>query len=341
MPETMPEKLTTKQALMGLKAAGEVTRLRVLALLAQSELNVKDLTRVLGQSQPRISRHLKLLVEAGLVERFREGSWVYFRLGHAGAAELARAIVTAMTPADPVLARDMARAEAVKQERAEAAQNYFHAHAGEWDGIRRLHVAEDEVESAMRAALGEGPFELLVDLGTGTGRILELFGARAKRGLGFDINRDMLAYARAKLEAAGLDQCQVRQGNLFSLPLADGEADAVVLHQVLHFLDDPAGAMKEAARILKPGGRLLVVDFAPHELEHLRELFAHQRLGFAAKQMQQWFKQAGLALAEHRDMEPGRGAGAGKLTVSLWLATRPARKASLGAKKPARLEAAE
>lgn len=337
----MPEKLTTKQTLTGLKAAGEATRLRVLALLAQGELNVKDLTRVLGQSQPRISRHLKLLVEAGLVERFREGSWVYFRLGHAGAAALAHAIVMALAPGDPVLARDRARADAVKRERADTAQAYFRAHASEWDGIRRLHVAEDEVEAAMGEALGEGPFELLVDLGTGTGRILELFAGRARRGLGIDVNRDMLAYARAKLEAAGLDHCQVRQSDLFSLPLADGEADAVVLHQVLHFLDDPAAALKEAARILKPGGRLLIVDFAPHELEHLRETFAHQRLGFEPGQMRQWLKAAGLGLAEHRDLKPGRAAGADKLTVSLWLAERPARKAAQGARKANRLEAAE
>lgn len=337
----MPEGLTTQQALRGLRAAGEATRLRVLALLALGELNVKDLTRVLGQSQPRISRHLKLLVEAGLVERFREGSWVYFRLGDTGSAQLVRRMVAALHPDEPVLERDRARADAVKRERAQAAQAFFRAHAGEWDAIRALHVAEEQVEAAMAAAIGAGPFDFLVDLGTGTGRILELFADRARRGLGIDVNRDMLAYARSRLEAAGLDHCQMRQGDLYGLGIGDGAADAVVLHQVLHFLHDPAGALKEAARILKEGGRLLVVDFAPHDLEHLREDLAHQRLGFEPRQMAQWIAEAGLAPVTHRDLEPDAAAGTGKLTVSLWVAEKIAARARKPARRPDRLEAAQ
>ncbi len=167
----MPTQMTTTQLLSGLKAAGESTRLRLLALLAAGELNVKDLTRILGQSQPRISRHLKLLAQAGLIERFREGSWVFFRLAARGAsARLARAIVNSLDVWDPDLERDRTRAESVMRERAAAAQAYFKDHAGEWDVIRALHVAEDEVEQAMLKALGPGPFEYLVDLGTGTGR---------------------------------------------------------------------------------------------------------------------------------------------------------------------------
>jgi len=333
--------MTTLQLLSGLKAAGESTRLRLLALLAAGELNVKDLTRILGQSQPRISRHLKLLTQAGLIERFREGSWVFFRLAGSGApARLARAIVNSLDATDPDLERDRTRAEAVMRERAEAAQAYFKDHAGEWDVIRSLHVAEDEVEQAMLDALGEGPFEYLVDLGTGTGRILELFAGRAKRAVGVDINRDMLAYARAKLEAAQLDHCQVRHGDLYSLNFADGEADAVVLHQVLHFLDDPGNALREAGRILKPGGRLLVADFAPHELEFLRETHAHRRLGLEPGQVADWIASSGLKLAAQRDMTPGSGSGEGKLTVSLWLAGKAGCGKARGVKKGAdRLEA--
>ncbi len=174
--------LSRAQALAALRAAGEATRLRILALLAGGELNVKDLTQILGQSQPRISRHLKLMAEAGLIKRFREGSWVFFRLADSGAeAVLAGAIVESLDQTDLTLARDRARASAVQKARAEAAQAYFKTHAGEWDRIRALHVAEKDVEAAMDEALGEGPFNLLVDLGTGTGRILELFGARASR----------------------------------------------------------------------------------------------------------------------------------------------------------------
>jgi ArsR family transcriptional regulator len=315
--------MSRPQALAGLRAAGEATRLRILALLAGGELNVKDLTQILGQSQPRISRHLKLMAEAGLITRFREGSWVFFRLADSGAeATLASAIVASLDPSDLTLARDRARAAAVQKARAEAAQAYFKSHAGEWDKIRTLHVAEKEVEAAMDEALGDGPFNLLVDLGTGTGRILELFGARASRSLGFDLNHAMLAYARMKLERAGLSHAQVRHGDLYNVPLPDGAADAVVLHQVLHFLDDPTAAVTEAARLLAPGGKLLVVDFAPHELEFLREQSAHRRLGFARDQLGRLFESAGLTLERFRELKPEPTGG--KLTVSLWLGSKPA-----------------
>jgi ubiquinone/menaquinone biosynthesis C-methylase UbiE/DNA-binding transcriptional ArsR family regulator len=315
--------LSRPHALAALRAAGEATRLRILALLAGGELNVKDLTQILGQSQPRISRHLKLMADAGLIKRFREGSWVFFRLAESGVeATLAKAIVASLDPGDLTLARDRGRASAVQKSRAEAAQAYFKAHAGEWDKIRALHVAEQDVEAAMDQALGEGPFNLLVDLGTGTGRILELFGAGATRALGFDLNHAMLAYARVKLERAGLSHAQVRHGDLYNVPLPDGAADAVVLHQVLHFLDDPAAAITEASRLLAPGGRLLIVDFAPHELEFLREQSAHRRLGFAKDQLGRLLEGAGLKLGRFRELRPEPAGG--KLTVSLWLGQKPA-----------------
>ncbi|HZJ11317.1 MAG TPA: metalloregulator ArsR/SmtB family transcription factor [Methyloceanibacter sp.] len=314
--------LSSAHALAALRAAGEATRLRILALLAGAELNVKDLTQILAQSQPRISRHLKLMAEAGLITRFREGSWVFFRVADSGSeGVLARAIVESLDPTDLTLARDHARAEAVQKARAEAAQGYFKVHAPEWDRIRALHVAESQVEAAMDEALGEGPFDLLVDLGTGTGRILELFGPRAAKALGFDLNHDMLAYARMKLERAGLSHAQVRHGDLYNVPLPDEAADAVVLHQVLHFLDDPAAAVAEAARVLKPGGQLLVVDFAPHELEFLREQSAHRRLGFAHDQLGRMLESTGLKLERFRELSPDPAEG--KLIVSLWLGLKP------------------
>lgn len=308
-----------------LKAVAEPTRLRVLVLLAQGEHNVKDLTRVLGQSQPRISRHLKLLAEAGLVERAPEGSWVYFRLAEEGrGGDIARQILQGVDQTDPVLVRDRRRAAALQGERQEAAQAYFQSHAADWDRIRALHVAEADVEAAVSAALGAGPFDLLVDIGTGTGRMLELFAPRYRRGIGLDLNPAMLAYARAKLERAGLAQAQVRQGDIYDLPLGDQTADAVVMHQVLHFLSDPQRAIREAARVLAPGGRLLIVDFAPHELEFLRDEFAHERLGFAGPVVSQWLGEFGLRPLETRDLAPAEGASQrDKLTVSLWLAERP------------------
>jgi ubiquinone/menaquinone biosynthesis C-methylase UbiE/DNA-binding HxlR family transcriptional regulator len=319
-----PVRLRVQTAVGALKAVAEPTRLRVLVLLSAGELNVKDLTRILGQSQPRISRHLKLLAEAGLVERAPEGSWVYFRLAETGqGGELARLVLERVNRTDPLIVRDLRRAEALRHEREAAAQAYFQSHAGEWDRIRALHVAEAEVEAAVSKALGEGPFDLFVDLGTGTGRMLELFGSRFRRGLGLDLSPAMLAYARTKLERAGLPNIQVRQADIYDLPLADQAADAVVMHQVLHFLSDPLRAIREAARVLAPGGRLLIVDFAPHELEFLREQFAHERLGFAGAQLRQWLTDCGLEVLETRELTPPGGAAEGKLTVSMWLAGRP------------------
>ena len=303
-----------------LKAAGEETRLRVLALLAEAELTVSDLTDILRQSQPRISRHLKLLVEAGLVERFREGTWAFFRLAEHGAgADVARALIERLNAADQTIARDRERLTSVRQARAAAAQAYFRAHAAEWDRIRKLHVADEAVEEAIRAALAEKPFRSLLDLGTGTGRMLEMFGPAIERGLGLDLSLDMLLLARDRLERAGLRNCSVRQGDIYDLPLANDSFDVVILHQVLHFLDDGARAIREAARVLRPGGRLLVIDFAPHEQEFLREQFAHRRLGFAPDTVTQWITASGLEPVMHKSLTPEPGSE-GKIAVSLWLA---------------------
>ena len=303
-----------------LKAAGEETRLRVLALLAEAELTVSDLTDILRQSQPRISRHLKLLVEAGLVERFREGTWAFFRLAeHGGGADVARALIERLNPGDQTIARDRERLSSVRQARATAAQAYFRAHAAEWDRIRKLHVADEAVEDAIRAALSDKPFRSLLDLGTGTGRMLEMFGPDIERGLGLDLSLDMLLLARDRLERAGLRNCSVRQGDIYDLPLANGSFDVVILHQVLHFLDDGARAIREAARVLRPGGRLLVVDFALHEQEFLREQFAHRRLGFAPDTVMQWITASGLDPVMHKSLAPEPGSE-GKIAVSLWLA---------------------
>ena len=307
-----------------LRAAAEPTRLRLLALLQDGELSVKDLTRILNQSQPRISRHLKLLAEAGLVDRLRDGSWAYYQLADAGrAARLLATILGSIDPADSVLERDRSRAATVKRERETAAQAYFRANAAEWDRIRSLHVSESEVEQEVCRALGQGPFHLLVDLGTGTGRMLELLAGRYERALGFDINHTMLDYARGKVEAGGHRAASVRHGDLYDVPLANGAADAIVMHQVLHFLTEPSHAISEAGRILAPGGRLIIVDFAPHEMEFLRESFAHERLGFSSPQMAQWLSEAGLRLTEARDLAPAGGVGDGKLTVTVWHAVRP------------------
>lgn len=312
--------------LAGLRAGGDPTRLRLLMLLSRGDLNVKDLTQILGQSQPRISRHLKLLTEAGLIDRFREGSWAFYRLSDTGAAAaLARRIVALLRTDEPVVGRDLERLAAVKEERAQAAQSYFREQAAYWDRLRALHVDEREVEAAMLSAAGPGPFGRLLDIGTGTGRILELFAPRIERGVGVDRSHEMLSFARAKLERGGHSHCQIRHGDLFNMPFEPGSFDLVTIHQVLHYLDDPGAAIAEAARMVSPGGRLLIVDFAPHELEFLREQQAHRRLGFASEQVGRWIAEAGLKMAEECELaRPDRGEEPG-LTVLLWLARAPAK----------------
>ena len=318
------EVLSVGEWVTALKAAGEPTRLRILLLLAAGELNVKDLTVILGQSQPRLSRHLKLLAEAGLVERFREGSWVYFQVcDRTQVQRLALRLLDGVDPMDQIVQRDRERANALKREREASAQSFFREHAGDWDRIRALHVAESEVEGAMREALGPGPFKLLVDLGTGTGRSLELFAGTYERGLGFDVNQAMLAYARSKLSAGSLLRAQVRYGDIYNIALADGAASVVVMHQVLHFLSDPRRAVIEAARVLSPSGRLLIVDFAPHTLEFLRETQAHERLGFSNALVRQWLEDAGLKVQAVRELFPDQQHANDKLTVTLWLAEQP------------------
>jgi ubiquinone/menaquinone biosynthesis C-methylase UbiE/DNA-binding transcriptional ArsR family regulator len=314
------EQLTFAGLTATLKAAGEATRLRILALLAEAELTVSDLTEILRQSQPRLSRHLRLLAEARLVERFREGAWAFYRLGEQGGNDIARTLIARLDPEDPVIARDRERLAAVRTARAAAAQNYFRKHAAEWDRIRKLHAADSAVEDAIKKALADKPIRSLLDLGTGTGRMLELFAGDIQRGLGLDLSLDMLALARARLDRAGLKHCSVRHADIYDLALPRDSFDVVIIHQVLHFLDDSARAIREAARVLRPGGRLLIVDFAPHDLEFLREEHAHRRLGFAPETVSQWLEAAGLDVLRQETFAPGPE---GQIAVSLWLARDP------------------
>jgi ubiquinone/menaquinone biosynthesis C-methylase UbiE/DNA-binding transcriptional ArsR family regulator len=302
-----------------LKAAGDETRIRLLALLEEGERTVKELTEILAQSQPRISRHLKILAEAGLVTRNPEGSWVYYRLADQGLGrEVAIGILKGLDPADITLIRDKGRLATLKQQNRAAAERFFAEHAGRWDEIRSLHVPEGQVEAALLERAGPGPFRAMLDVGTGTGRMLELFADRYERALGVDLSAAMLAVARANLERAGITHARVRIGDGTNLPVVRDSFDLVVIHQVLHFLDDPAATISEAAGALAPGGRLLVADFAPHALEFLRQTQAHRRLGFAHGQMEQWMRAAGLEPDPPADLSPAGGSSG--LTVTIWTA---------------------
>jgi ArsR family transcriptional regulator len=323
--------MSSDQAVGVLRAAAEPTRLRILALLAREELAVLELCRILGQSQPRVSRHLKLLAEAGLVERFPDGAWVFYRLAGEGPARaLACQALAMIAPGDAALARDAERLAGVGEERAAQAGAYFAENAERWDDMRSLHTAEAAVEAAILEAAGEGPFQRLVDLGSGTGRMLTLLGGRAHAMVGLDLSRRMLNIARANAAAAGLPACELRHGDILATGLAGGCADLVVVHQVLHYLADPAAAVAEAARLTAPGGRLLIVDFAPHDLEFLRAEHRHRRLGFFDSEMERWLTAAGLAGLEVRALPPADTVGERHgLTVKIWAATRDAARVRL------------
>ena len=303
--------------LVGLRAAADASRVRLLAICAQGEWTVTELTQVLGQSQPRVSRHLKLLADAGLLERFREGSWVFYRRARTGTgARLARSLCRMLPTDDPELVLDRQRLAAVRAARQEQAAQYFAAQADRWDEVRSLYVDDAKVEAALLGAFGEHPPRNLLDIGTGTGRVLQLFAPRVGVGLGIDLSREMLSVARANLDRTSLRNCQVRHGDMYHLPLPDGSFDAATMHNVLHFADDPGAALAEAARVLRPGGRLVVVDFARHELEFLRREHAHRRLGFTDAEMRGWFTAAGLI------PEPPVRLAGDALTVVVWGARR-------------------
>jgi ubiquinone/menaquinone biosynthesis C-methylase UbiE len=305
-----------------LRAAGEPTRLRILALLAQGELAVGEIAGVLGQSQPRVSRHLKLLVEAGVVERRPEGAWVFFRLFSANpSGELMRNLLGELDSADPSLVRDRERLSAVRAARARDAAAYFEAHAAEFAALRRLHQPEAAVEQALLEAAGPGPFDFHLDLGAGPGRILELFAPLVRRGEGVDASRKMIAVARAKLDELADARLSVRLADALALPHADRSADLVTLHQVLHYLADPVAAIAEAARVLAPGGRLLIADFAPHDFEELRAEHQHRRLGFPDNEIASACTAAGLAVDAIRRISPEADTPA--LAVTIWSASRP------------------
>lgn len=272
--------LTPEQTVEALRAAGEPTRLRILSLLAGEELSVMELSGVLEQSQPRVSRHLKLMADAGLIERFPDGARVFYRVSSTPTAR--RLVDTILDLLETsAAAADDRRLEEVRREREAAANAYFERVAPQWDQIRSLYVRESDIEAAILRLAGDGPFERVVDLGTGSGRMLTLLGSKARMSVGLDLSQNMLNIARSNVARAGLEKVELRHGDIFATRLPDQSADLVLVHQVLHYLADPAAAVAEASRLVMPGGRLLIVDFAPHSLEHLREEHQHRRLGFA------------------------------------------------------------
>lgn len=304
--------------LAGLRAAGEHTRLRILALCARGELSVSELTQILGQSQPRVSRHLKLMVDAGLLERLPEGTQVYFRISDiAEGANIARALVSLIPESDAALNRDFSRLQQVRDERQKKAQDYFRQVADSWDSIRAMHVSQEQLEEALFKVVGSDFDGDLLDIGTGTGRILKIFANRVRRGVGIDLSNDMLSVARSNLEGKEFNHIHVRKGDMYHLPLEDQSFDLAILHMVLHYSDDPAEVIREAGRVLRPNGRLIVVDFAAHSEEYLRNEYQHYRLGFTDDEISNYFEIAGISAEQNIPRLVGS-----PLTVKFWLAEK-------------------
>jgi SAM-dependent methyltransferase/DNA-binding transcriptional ArsR family regulator len=311
--------------LQGLRAAAEETRLRLLVLCGHSELTVSELTQILGQSQPRVSRHLKLLCDAGLLDRYQEGSWVFYRLSNKNnTSVLARTLVDLVPETDSVVSRDLERLETVKLTRVMAAEQYFKENAADWQRIRALHVPENEVEDNLEDIFRDRKIKDFLDIGTGTGRMLELIGPNVEHAIGIDSSREMLSYARATIEEAGLRNCQVRLADMYNLPFANQSQDGIIIHQVLHFAENPLRAIKEASRLLRPNGILAIADFAPHNVHSLRTEYAHRQLGFHEEEMQSLYEQAGL---RHVGLRVLKG---DPLTVNIWTASPAAENKSKG-----------
>ena len=303
--------------LAGLRAVAEPTRLRIVALCAHGEFSVTDLTQILGQSQPRVSRHLKLLVDAGLLERFREGTNAFFRLADRGVgADLAAAVVDLVPPDDELSALDLSRLEQIKEARAAAAAVYFEENAERWDEIRGLHMDNTTVEAAILDMIGTDSVGSMLDLGTGTGRMVELLGTRATRSVGIDYSREMLSVARGHLERSGVKNWQVRQGNLYKLPFVVDSFDFAIMHMVLRYLEDPLDVLREVGRVLRVDARLLLVDFTFHDVDWFKDEQRHRWCGFSDDQIEGWAQLTGFAVSATQ-VVPGDG-----LNVGLWLLTR-------------------
>ena len=300
--------------LTALRACAEPTRLRLLALTARGAFCVMEFTEILGQSQPRLSRHLKLLCDAGLLERVREGANVWF--GLPPDAGLIQDLLARLPDDDPVLSADRRGAARVLAERARIASESFRKQGSDWDEMRALDLPAGDVEAALLRLLPGPRLGRVLDIGTGTGRLLELLASRITAGLGIDASRAMLALARARLAKSALAHCTVRQADMYRLPLAGGY-DVVVMQMVLHYAEDPRAALAEATRAMVPGGMLLVVDLARHDRSALADRLAHRWPGFGEAEMAALFAEAGL--------QPGRTLSvAGPLDVWVWTATLPA-----------------
>ena len=308
-----------------MRALGDSTRLRIMRLIGAMELAVGELAHVLGQSQPRVSRHVAILADAGLAERRREGSWVFLRQSAAAGELTTRTVARLLAAAEEedegfarVCAEDRRHLAAIRDARDKNAAEFFARHAGEWDRLRALLAPADAVECALVSALGNSTLGSVLDIGTGTGRVAELLEPSARQVTGLDKSPEMLRFARSRLQHLPPGRVELVQGDFAALPFAPESFDTVVFHQVLHYAHQPEYALAEAARVCRAGGRIAIVDLAAHDREELRRSHAHARLGFADEQMKAMLARHGFDTASAATVEGG------ELAVKVWTASRRA-----------------
>lgn len=324
--------LAAMQTELAFRALSDLTRLRIMRLVSTMELAVGEIAQVLGQSQPRVSRHVSILTDAGLTDRRREGSWIFLRarlaLGNPTIGRLNEVLALAEMN-DPqfgaVCEADRLRLAAIRALREDQAQEYFAQHADTWDELRRLHSSDERVEEELVAVLAGSPIGRVLDIGTGTGRIAELLAGEAEHVIALDKSPAMLRLARARLQNIGTERVTMVQGDFASLPVDSASVDTVLFHQVLHFAQNPIQALTEAARVNRPGGRVVIVDFAAHQREELRERFAHARLGFTDAQIDSLLDKVGY------DTTPPTALDEGELVVKIWIGHRRAHNATAAA----------
>ena len=314
-----------EQFATALKALGHTDRLRILALLSHGELTVSELVSILNLSQPRVTQYIKSLEAAGILERLREGSWVFSRLkrGNIGISALVSTTLAALPQDDPTLSADQRRLSDVRAERSKIVEAFFADVANDRGQLGNEYLPQSDIEKALLEAAGDKTYDYMVDLGTGTGRMLELFAKRAKGGAGIDTNVEMLTVARHKLASTDFSHMSVQQGDLHSTPLGTGMADLVTIHQVLHYLDDPQEAVREASRLLMTGGTFLIVDFEAHQFEAFRDKYAHRRLGFSDEEITTWLEATDMRLTSVQNI--GRE-DENLPAVKIWRAERKLRR---------------
>ncbi len=285
------ETFTDQDLLAALRAVAEPTRLRILAFCHRADLSVTDLTELLAQSQPRISRHLKVMCEANVLERTREGTFAFYRVAqHPAGRELAARIL----PLHQFSTQDSRALESLKQKRHKVAAPFEAENAEQLRKLRHYYPAEKLIDQALVKLLPEDEIKDLLDIGTGMGHMLSLFGPRVTHATGIDLSRDMLSVARANLMVSDLQNCRVQHGDMYHLPLDEKSFDAVTIHHVLHFAERPKDVIAEAARVLRGDGRLVIVDFAAHNVEKFRTEFGHRWMGFDESDLREWCEDAGL-----------------------------------------------